>query len=177
MGGESIPRNLEYFSELYRSYYGDLVMFAEAILFDHEEARDVVQEVFCYIWDNSRSIEIRSDIRTYLFSSVKHRALNRLKHLDIIDKHFDRVREAWWFSMNVSPEEDALNLKRIRDVSEKFPEQMRRVFMLRTDENMKYEEIAGELGISVNSVKTHLRRAFSLLRKELLPIAVLLLCL
>lgn len=171
--GRGIPGNLEYFNNLYRHHYGDLVRFADAMLFDYEEAKDVVQEVFCYMWDNREKIQITSTIKTYLFTSVKHGALNRIKHLNIVDKHSDRVREAWWFSMNIDPEEDLVNLKRIHEISENFPGQMKNVFKLRTEEDLKYEEIAERLQISINSVKTHLRRAFSIIRRSLLFIAIM----
>ncbi len=163
-----IPGSLSFFKNLYDSYYLELVGFAEAILFDRDEAEDVVQEVFCYLWDNRRSVYISSNLKSYLFTSVKNRSLNRIKRVKLLDQHSDRIKEAYLFSLNIDPSTDEKRLQRIYKLSESFPEKMGRVFFLRIREGKRYEEIADEMGISINSVKTHLKRAFNILRKSLL---------
>ena len=60
----------------------------------------------------------------------------------------------------------------------RLPEQCRRVFQLSRFEEKRYEEIAAELDISVNTVKYHIKRALALLHEDLgkyLTVAILLL--
>lgn len=164
-----IQRNKEYFNELYKQYYSRLVSFAVTFLYDSDEAEDVVQEVFFYLWDNSGKIDITGDIRSYLFTSVKNKSLNRIKHLNIIDAHSDRVREAF-LNAEVIPDNDADEelFGRINSIIDNMPAQMKKVFELHSYSGLKYQEIAAELDISINTVKTHITRGFSILRDKLL---------
>ena len=174
--GKSIPLNYKYdrdsFERLFNYLYPDLLSFARAIVFNLDEAEDIVQDVFCYIWDRRKSIVIHTNIETYLFKSVRNACLNRLSHIKITDEHADRVREAWFFSNNIDPYENEDILKIIDEISEQFPERMKRVFQLRKEFGLSYEEIAQEMGISINSVKTHLKRAFKQIRESLLSSSV-----
>jgi RNA polymerase sigma-70 factor (ECF subfamily) len=54
--------------------------------------------------------------------------------------------------------------QRIRHLINELPPQMRLVFQLNRYEGFSYEEIAGLLDISVNSVKTHMFRALKSLK-------------
>jgi len=49
---------------------------------------------------------------------------------------------------------------------------MKKVLQLKVYEGKTYNEIAEELGISINTVKTHLKRAFDILRKQLILILI-----
>lgn len=162
-----IPKDRTFFEKLYCDYYSSLVKFAEAILFDSEEAKDVVQEVFIDLWNKSHNIHIENTIKTYLYSCVKYKSYNRIKKLNIIDKHQEQMKEAYLFAQeyNSLPDEDLQN--KIRETLNKFPKQMRKVLECHTLYGWKYQEIADEMGISINSVKTHVKRAYKKFRKEM----------
>ena len=172
-----IPKNKEFFEGLYRDYYSSLVQFCEGILFDSDEAMDVVQEVFLDLWKKNESIKIETTIKTYLYTCVKYKAFNRLKKLKIIDKHQDQLKEAYLNALEYDalPDEELKN--KIRDIIDDFPTQMKKVLEYHSFYGWKYAEIAEELGISINSVKTHISRAYKRFRKEfnqdLLPLAVI----
>ena len=161
-----IPRKKEFFEELYRDFYSLLVQFCEGILFDSDESIDVVQEVFLDLWNKSGSIKIESTIKTYLYSCVKYKAFNRLKKLKIIDKHQDQLKEAYLNALEYDalPDEELKN--KIRGIIDDFPAQMKKVLEYHSFYGWKYAEIAEEFGISINSVKTQLRRAYKRFREE-----------
>lgn len=161
-----IPKNKEYFEELYREYYSSLVRFCEGILFDSEEASDVVQEVFLEIWKKKKSVQIESTIKTYLYTCVKYRAFSRLRKLNIIDKHQDQVKEAYLYGLDQDSLPDEELKIRIRELVDSFPPQMKMVIECHSFYGWKYQEIADELGISINSVKTHVKRAYKRFREE-----------
>ena len=62
-----IHRDPDYFRSLYEKYFLPLTEFAEAIVYDREEAKDIVQDVFFYLWDNAEKIRINKSIKHYLF--------------------------------------------------------------------------------------------------------------
>ena len=171
----SIPKEISCFNSLYEEYFAQLVKFAEAIVFDSEEAKDIVQEVFFHLWDNADKIKITTSISGYLFTSVKNKALNHIKSVRITDVHNERIKEAYLYACYLEPESDDELLTRVYSEIENFPAQMKKVLLLRTEKNMKYDEIAKLLNLSKNTVKTHLKNAFRLLREKLIPASLILL--
>ncbi|BAX79296.1 RNA polymerase sigma-70 factor [Labilibaculum antarcticum] len=162
-----IPKDTGFYEMLYRDYYEILVRFAEGILFDEEEARDIVQEVFLDLWNKDKNILINSSIKTYLYSCVKYKTFNRIKKLKLIDKHQDQVKEAILYAMDYSSlPEDELKEK-FHSIFEEFSPQMRKVVELHSFSGLKYKEIAEELNISANTVKTYMKRAYKRLKMEL----------
>lgn len=170
-----LRKDEDFFHMLYDNHFSELVIFSKTIVLCEEEAYDIVQEVFCSLWDNCENIRIRKSIRAYLYRSVKNRSINRLRQLGIIDLHKEQIREAYLFSMNIDPDENQEQLHKMRKIIESFPEQMKKVFKLRIDKEKKHKEIAEELQISVNTVKTHLRVGFQSIRERLTLVVLLIL--
>jgi RNA polymerase sigma-70 factor (family 1) len=171
-----IPGNPEYFRELYNKYYSLLVRFAQGIMYDSEEAKDIVQEVFLDLWSNPVEIPEESTLIAFLFSCTRNKSYNRIKKLRIIDKHHDQVKEALLFSyrMDINSEE---NLKKVEAILNELPDQMQNVVILHVYKGLKYNEIAETLGVSVNTVKTHLKRAYQKFRKEMFRSITWIICL
>lgn len=161
-------KDMGIFQELYESYYSRMVLFAASIVYDNEEAEDIVQDVFQYLWDNAEVIDIKTSLKNYLFTAVRNGALNKIRQYHIRDAHADQIREAWYLALEPEPKPDQERLARIHKVVENFPKQMKKIFLLRTQEEKKYKEIASQLNISTNTVKTQLKRAFKLLREKLI---------
>lgn len=67
--------------------------------------------------------------------------------------------------------------EKIRTAIETLPHETRQVFELSRYEDMTYDEIAKRLGISVNTVKYHIKNAIRLLYSQLEPYLLLLLLL
>ncbi len=159
--------DIDYFAELYEKYYAQMVLFAEGFLYDRDEAKDVVQDVFSDLWKKGEKPYLYSSEKTYLFACVKNRAINRIKKLNIIDKHQDQLQEAYLFSCQPDIPLDENLKNQIKAILEGMPLQMRSVLELHVFKGLKYAEIADKLGISINSVKTQMKRAFKRFRKEI----------
>ena len=163
-------RNRQAYYKLFQTYYKQLVRYAEGIIYDADNAKDIVQDLFVFIWDNAESVDINSSIKGYLFRSVRNRCLNEIKSLGInanrnllyfeglsdfenLDEVADKVFEF---------KTDAI-LKAVKSL----PSKMRKIFEMKYFQKQKYKNIAETLGISENTVKTHLMRAKEKLRSEL----------
>ena len=150
------------FKRCYDLFFKDLVVHANRYLSDFSVSEDVVQEVFVYVWEHSEKIEIKTSLKAYLFVMVKNRCLNHLKSIKITDNQdyieysrslIDRVE-----ILNFTEENNTLYLKVLAIVDE-MPLKMQKIFKLKFIEDYKYNEIAEELDISLNTVKTQLKRA------------------
>lgn len=161
--------NKEVYESLFSDYYESLVHFAEKYIFDQHASEDLVQELFIYIWEHASKLEINTSIKAYFYQAIRNKCLNYLKNLKVKDKHYllyiDAVLQGDEDDSDLFEPEIILKIK---DAIDELPPQMARIFKLQLLDGLKREEIATELDISVNSVKTHLTRARVKLRDILL---------
>jgi RNA polymerase sigma-70 factor (family 1) len=164
------------YESLFHQYYQWLCLQVCKITEDWHASEDIVQDFFIKCWQNRASLHIRQSFAAFALVSVRNAALNYLKKESIRTKHetasSSTFSEEELSSTAVSDEADQRYLQIITAINN-LPEQRRKAFILSRQHNMKYAGIATELGISVNTVKMHLRLAYQELRnllKLLLPL-------
>ena len=155
--------NSTVFRRLFEDLYTELVKHANNYIFDKSSSEDVVQEVFVYLWENAEKIELKSSLKAYLYAMVRNKCLNILKSVKITDAakivELQATFDTQYFpDYMVNEEEDLLQHKAIDTLTE-LPAKMQTIVRLRFMDNYKYAEIADELGVSVNTIKTQLKRA------------------
>lgn len=151
--------------------------FALRIVGDKKMAEDIVQDCFVDVWANRRIPQISGDIVKYMLSAVMYTSLNYLrknKRLDHLHKDPETILRQY-APADTEPEtnpETTENLSEIAKLYENIgtlPESRRMIFILIAIEGMKYQAVAEKLGISVNTVKTQMKRAVKTLRSLFLP--------
>ena len=150
--------------QLFRQHYAQMTRLARTLLYDVEEARDVVSEVFATLLGADIAPK---NIEGYLLTSVRNRCLNLLEHKNVRAK-FER---AYTLEMKYEsqPATDDDRLKRLMVYAEQnLTEQTLKVFRMRHLQGMKYQEIAGELGISRVMVYKHLAQAMEKIREYII---------
>ena len=162
------------FEFIFRSYYSMLCSYAYDIISDYDQAREIVQDVFVRLWENRSLIEINSSIKSYFFRSVNNHCINYLKHNAMIKRQKENYqREIIEKSDLISGYDEEYTLDSILydgiedDVNEaisQLPDQCRHIFLLSRFEHLSYEKIASQNNISINTVKTQLRRALEKVR-------------
>lgn len=152
------------FRLLYDSYHDSLLLFATQLLGDAEEAADVVQECLVDFWVNQRFQKLRESLERYLFSAVKHGCLNYLRNTRRREDRQEWVKEELYYE---ECEENVELIEQLYLAIEALPEERRKILHMVCIEGMKYQAVADQLGISINTVKTQLSRAFQYLRGNL----------
>ncbi len=151
------------FKRLFEDWYADLVNYAIKHLFHQSSSEDVVQDVFIYLWENADKINIQTTLKGYTYAMVRNRCLNILKANKITDTanimEMQVMLETDYNPDYFHQEEQNLELALMLKVLESLPTKMRTIVKLRFANNYKYSEIAEELGVSVNTIKTQLKRA------------------
>ena len=71
------------YKSLFRRYYTNLLFYATRIV-GEEDAEDVVQDVFVELWKRKDTMKVGEQIQAFLYRAVYTRALNVLKHRDIV---------------------------------------------------------------------------------------------
>ncbi|QZT37319.1 RNA polymerase sigma-70 factor [Halosquirtibacter xylanolyticus] len=155
------------FEMLYQDYYSDLVRFCTAIVYNRDEAQDLVQELFLELWHKKDLTHIHGEIEHYLFRAAKYKCLNRLKQLSIHDRHEESIKEALIYIHRYSDISDEKIIQKIESVIDLMPSKMKIMVQEHYQERITYRKIAERHNISVNTVKTQIKRAYSKIRSEL----------
>ena len=163
------------FEMIFRTWYSPLCNFAYSFLKDKDESEEIVQSAFVAFWEKRSQIEIETSLKSYLYRSIRNACLNAIKHEKVKRAHADHTLA----HSNLAVEgDDAVRVEleqRIENAMSALPEQCRLVFKMSRIEELKYAEIAEQLGISVKTVENHMGKALRIMREELKDYLVLVL--
>ena len=163
------------FHYLYERYFTPMVLFAESYLYDKEEARDCVQELFFKLWEQASCFQVSISLKAYLYTSVRNKCLNVLRDKRIHDSHHDKLFEATLFSGDEDSDVDENIRCRLQEALGSLPERCREIFILKVVKGMKNREIAEELNLAETTVKTQIQRAYRMLRVRMISVILLIL--
>jgi len=165
--------DLRAFEELYRIYYVYLCLIAEHITRNSSDAEEIVSDVFVKLWNNREKTEIIFSIKSYLIKAVRNTSLNYIEQNSLKRKLTDPIEDPdlWLPAWDSDYPLGQMYEQEVRDILEKgineLPDACREIFLLSRNEEMNYNEIAGKLGVSVNTIKTQIKIALSRLRANL----------
>ena len=163
------------FDTLFRAYYEPLCRYATSILNNLDDAEDVVQQVFIKFWEQRTTLDVKWSVKAYLYKMVHNRSLNRLR--DALNREQKNAQHALTLEQSYDPQQDAGQelTERLQKALSALPTECRRIFELSRFEELKYREIADQLGISIKTVETQMGKALRVLRVELADLMVLFL--
>lgn len=152
------------FKLFFESFYPSLCLFANQYLRDKEVSLDIVQDAFLYLWNKDVEYHSVNAAKSYLYQYVRSRSLNYLRDKKLRHRlEIQNLQSETFFRDTLIEEETYQMISRAIGT---LPPMGQRVIELSLD-GLKNQEIADQLNISINTVKTIKLRAFSSLRKEL----------
>jgi RNA polymerase sigma-70 factor, ECF subfamily len=162
------------FDALFRAYYEPLCNYACAMTGDMDEAEDVVQERFFKVWEKREELTINYSIKAYLYKMVYNACLNKVRNEKTQAKY--KAHNATFLEENPVYQLDFTSevQQNVQRAIASLPDQCRRVFELNRFEELKYREIADQLGLSIKTVENHIGKALRLLREQLADYLVVL---
>lgn len=157
------------FRQLFDTIYFKLVEYSFKYVRKKEVAEEIAQDMLIYLWEHRIDIKIESSLENYLLAGVKNRSLNYLKS-KYGSKEFDELLELHGQSFEM-PVDNVLELKELEDLIKlavkKLPPKCNTIFHLSRNADMTYQEIADELDISKETVKTQIGVALQKIREFL----------
>lgn len=173
MKNKTTPRKVAHcskFDQLFTKHYKMLCASAYFLLKDEQAAKDIVQSLFIDVWEKKIYLRMDKDAKAYLFRSVQNRCLNYLraietdrgKQRDLIELH--AAMQGGSGSGNRYTENTYLALS---EAIGELPEQRKRAVHLVYLSGKRYQDAADSMGISINSLKTHLKVGIRNLREKL----------
>lgn len=154
------------FSQLFEMYFEKLVKTADFILQDLELAEDVVMDVFTLFIENPEKFKGVENLNAYLFRLTKNKALNKIRHLGIRDKHQERIVEALLFAEIPEQDDFQEKLLKVNEVISELSPKTKNIFSSCVIDGKTYKEAAVEFDISVNTVNTLIKRAYKTIRSK-----------
>ena len=177
--------NNQAYKYIYDHHYVLLCKIAYEFLKDDFLAESIVDDIIFHLWEKRDTLEITTSLRSYLVQAVRNRCINYLNlerekrevRFSVIDQ-----QNEWINSVFPSDDYPLARLleneleQEIRNAINRLPEECKVVFKKSRFEEKRYDQIAEELGISVNTVKYHIKNAISRLSADLSKYLLLLIC-
>lgn len=155
---------------LFRMYYEKVCQAVYKIIPKEEMTEDLAQEVFYELWRKKDQLSIKSSYLAYLRRAAINKALNYLRDQKIKLDDSTTVTQLKLHAPLSDEQLEASELQEIIDQAvDQLPERCRLVFILSRFEQMSYQEIADQLGISTKTVENQISKALKMLRETLGP--------
>lgn len=165
------------FSRVYSIYFPKLVRFAREFVLSTEDAENIIQDIFIYLWEHQEILGSLSNLNAFLFVLVKNKCIDFIRQKKLLEqkrKEFemvmDRELQLKMYALQQF-DENALSTEDIEvilnNAINSLPEKCREVFILSRMEGLKYREIAERLNISTKTVENQIITALKKLRIEL----------
>jgi len=156
------------FEKLFKDYYALLCNYALRFVKDKNQSEEIVQELFCQLWENRKTLKIHTSIKAYLYKATYFNSLQVLRKRVVKTQYEEYIK-------NNKPESslpiDSVEEKEIHNIVNKtlanLPYRCSKIFKMSRFEDLKYHEIAEKLSISVKTVEANMGKALKAFRKSL----------
>jgi RNA polymerase sigma-70 factor (ECF subfamily) len=159
------------FKSFFDSHHKKLFYFLTGKGISPQEAEDLIQQAFVYIWENRHTINEYKSLKAYLFQIAYSRMLNLIRD----NKKFDDNEEISELEQNSENPASDIENEELKTIMEQaisaMPEKRQHVFRLCFLQEFTYKEAAEFLEVSVKTVENHMGMALKDLRSALSEIA------
>ncbi|MBK0377841.1 RNA polymerase sigma-70 factor [Mucilaginibacter sp. SD-g] len=165
------------FEKVFKDHFKNLHAYAFTFLKNDELAEEVVQNIFCRVWEKREQLKPDGSLKAYLYRAVHNECLNYLKQQKV--KATFQVYYA--DQMEQMEDHSSKNVlageleQHIQKALNELPQQCRIIFQLSRFEQLKYQQIADQMGLSVKTIENQMGKALKLMRIKLAEFLIILL--
>jgi RNA polymerase sigma-70 factor (family 1) len=156
---------------LYKRHWADLYKFAFFILRDKDACKDIVQDVFIWVWEHKKGLEIQAP-KSYLKTAVKYKIANYMRAGNIRNSFFEEASKLE-NAKSMPGVDEFSELKELNNIIQitvaNLPIKCQEIFRLSREENLSNKEIAEHLGISIKTVENQITIALHRIRTNVEP--------
>lgn len=157
------------FAEIFNWYYQPLGQAIMKLTESLPLTQEIVQDAFVKIWLNRENLPQVKNFSAYLFILCRNHTFATLKKLARAKKLQPDITQylQWEYELEELDNPSEHYREMIKQVVARLPAQQQKIYQLSRYERLKYDEIAAQLGISAETVKTQIYHAVKFIRKEL----------
>ena len=152
------------FDDLFKYNYRPLCLYALHYVQDVDLAEDIVQDSYASLWEKLQEGDHVLNLKSYLYMMVRNRCLDHLRKKGLPTESL-KPYDTYGIIDDDDAQERAQTEARMWTAIDSLPEKCREVFILSKRDGLKYEEIAEELGLSVNTVRNQISKALKVLKE------------
>jgi RNA polymerase sigma-70 factor (ECF subfamily) len=154
-------------------HWSPLLAYIKSLIGDPEEAQDIAQETFLYLWEGRGRWNPSGSARALLYRAARSRSLNYARHDRVCARSGPLVeaqqREQCWTPTPLQLLEQAELRSALEEAIETLPPRRREVFLLGYLHGCRHAEIAEIMRISEQTARNHMSAALADLRRILGP--------
>ena len=157
------------FTEIYNRYAESLAGFAASKLYNLDDARDILHDMFIKLWEGRDQLNVTSTLQSYLFAVIRHRIIDKIRK-NITREEYAAMRQslADGYEPGVEQQIAEKELKQqIQQALNELPPRVKEIYQLSREQNLTNKEIAEKLDLSEQTVKNQLSVALKYLRQSL----------
>lgn len=159
--------NYAAYTEIYHRYNEQLLIKAIYDLDDADEAEDVVQEIFKYIWECRATLYIESNLKGYLHTAVKNKCIDvkrkRQVRSNFVASEAGKEQKTTDLSKAL---EDKDTVQHLLSLLRHANPSVKLAFELYYLKHLSYKDIAMILGLPVNSTRSYVSKAVQIIRNS-----------
>ncbi len=158
--------NKHAFKQLFERYYDRLVAYITTYTNDKIQSEDIVQQAFINLWEDKSKLDETKSPRAYLYAISYNRYIDSIKNAKKQEKLLNQI---WEHALRDRIQEDTETLEKriqkMKQVIDSLPPKCKEIIHMNKIQGVKYKEIATEMGISVKTVESQMRIAFTKIRE------------
>jgi RNA polymerase sigma-70 factor (ECF subfamily) len=144
---------------LFKTCYLQLCVFSNQFTKNMNDAREVVQELFVYLWENKEKTKKIDSVQSYVYAALRFNSIRKFNAKTRNRIEIAEVPEEAWSVDFQDQVEYAELLQAVYKTIDLLPPQCRKIFMMSRFEKLTYQEIANILGISPKTVEVQISKA------------------
>src|SRR5690606_728168 len=161
---ERSQNSIREMERLFKEQYALLCLVSFSIVKDKHASKDIVQDFFMSYWQRKETILVTTSFKAYAVKAVKNLSFLYLEKTDRNKMLLNSLDVQTFEEQQVF--DKSRDFSKIQELIDQLPESRRNIFISFVVEGMSYSEIAENYGITVNTVKTQMKRAYAFLRAE-----------
>jgi RNA polymerase sigma-70 factor (family 1) len=171
------------FDTIFKKYYPLLIIETRGYFSNNYLAEEIVCDVFTKIWINRKELTVSTSLRGYLVKAIHNKCIDYLRNQKIREKVSgyigDNQQKAFTLTdIGQNPLEYTISAElenNLMKAVELLPPRYKQAFILSRFQDKTYEEIAIEMGISIDGVKMNIKKALAHLRDTLKEYLIIIL--
>jgi len=157
------------FTLLYEEYWDMIFRQAYVKTGDEDIAADISQEAFTILWEKLEDIRDTQSCKAFLFGILRNKIL---QYFEKNKPYFNYIFETNHQHEQVLASAHELLVEKetkhiIQQTIDRMPEQMRKIYLLKKEEDYSIQEISDQLSLSPQTIKNQLHSAYNRLKKVL----------
>jgi RNA polymerase sigma-70 factor (ECF subfamily) len=156
------------FDYFFRQYFAALCFFAQSIIHNEEEAKDIAQDCFIKLWDDKAITEKADSVKSFLYTMVRNRCIDYVRKKKVVAKaasYLQTIEEDLEYFDELAFAE---MMRQVFEHIEELPANMRTILKKYYLQGKKHAAIAEELASTENAVQLQKAKAIKLLKQKLL---------